>query len=323
MNTDSDLSNTALETQRQASATGISCVVVTYNPEPTRFQSLLDAVLPQVERVFVVDNGSNAQALQWLAPMGERPEVHWTPLGRNLGIAAALNVGIASALEVQSSHVLLLDHDSIPAADMVARLAAAAESLSGKHALAAIGPRYVDERQANPPPFIRVEGLRLVRCQCRDESDVVPVDYLISSGSLIPAETLRVVGGMAEELFIDYVDIEWGLRARQCGYQSFGVCAAHMEHDLGDAPLHFFGRRIPLHSPLRHYYHMRNAVSLYLRSNAPLNWKLVDGWRLILKYGFYSLLAPSRWQHFFMMSRGIWHGVLGRMGPLGLGSTRE
>lgn len=316
MNTDSDLSSTARKAQRQANTTGISCVVVTYNPEYTRFQSLLDAVSPQVERIFVVDNGSNAQILQWLAPIGDRPCVHWIPLGRNLGIASALNVGISRALEMQSSHVLLLDHDSIPAADMVARLRAAAESLAGKHALAAIGPRYVDDRQANPPPFIRVEGLRLVRCQCQEETDVVPVDYLISSGSLIPAETLRVVGGMAEELFIDYVDIEWGLRARQHGYQSFGVCAAHMEHDLGDAPVQFLGRQIPLHSPLRHYYHMRNAVSLYLRSDFPIQWKLVDGWRLLLKYGFYSLLVPSRWRHFSMMTRGIWDGLRGKLGPL-------
>lgn len=315
MNIDSDLIDTTRSGHQLVNATDISCVVVTYNPEYTRFLSLLEAVLPQVDRIFVVDNGSNAQTLQWLVPMGDRPCVHWISLGQNQGIASALNVGIARALEEQSSHVLLLDHDSIPATDMVVKLRAAAESLAGKHALAAVGPRYLDERQANPPPFIRIEGLHLVRCECREESDVVPVDYLISSGSLIPAETLRVVGGMAEELFIDYVDIEWGLRARRHGYLSFGICAAHMEHDLGDAPLRFLGRRVPLHSPLRHYYHARNAVSLYLRGDLPFNWKLVDGWRLMLKYGFYSLFAPSRLQHFLMMSLGIWHGLMGRLGP--------
>lgn len=295
----------------------VACIVVTYNPERLRFTALLDAAGVQVGHIYVIDNGSTRETQSWLEPLcAQRPEVTWIALGDNKGIAAALNVGIERALEAGHAYVLLLDHDSLPGKVMVEQLLRAATQLGGEHRIAAIGPRYVDPRQSNPPPFIRIEGFSLVRCQCTNAGEVVPVDYLITSGSLIPAETLRAVGNMAEELFIDYVDIEWGLRARQHGFQSFGACAAHMEHDLGDTPVQFFGRQIPLHSPLRHYYHMRNAVSLYLRSDFPLNWKLVDGWRLLLKYGFYSLMVPARWQHFSMMTRGIWHGLRGKLGPL-------
>jgi rhamnosyltransferase len=294
----------------------VACVVVTYNPAPGRLQQLLDAVLPQVNDVRLIDNGSAPQALAWLRGV-RNPQVQLVELGSNKGIAAAMNVGIASARAGGCSHVLLLDHDSVPAPSMVDELlrALAVVRPPGR-GVAAAGPRYLDERQDNPPPFIRVRGLRVERCPCPTADTIVEVDYLISSGSLIPVATFDAVGDMAEELFIDYVDIEWGLRARRLGFQSYGVCAAQMSHDLGDAPITFMGRRLPVHSPLRHYYHFRNAVWLYRSADLPLHWKCADGWRLLLKYGFYTLFGSPRLDHFRMMSRGIVDGLRGRMGPL-------
>ena len=141
--------------------------------------------------------------------------------------------------------------------------------------VAAVGPRYIDERRDNnPPPFIRITGLKLERLTCTTQDTVVPVDYLISSGCLMPMSVLGKVGGMRDDLFVDYVDVEWGLRARHYGFQCYGVCSAYMEHSLGDHPLTFFGIDIPLHSPLRHYYLFRNAVLLYKEPWVPLNWKL-------------------------------------------------
>lgn len=294
----------------------VVCVVVTFNPEQDRFARLLAAVQAQVTQIVVVDNGSEAHTASATKKLVDAHRAHWIPLDSNKGIACAFNVGITHALSTGCDFVLQLDHDSIPAPDMVSHLLAAAAAVGPLQRIAAIGPQYLDDRQKNPPPFIRIEGMRVVRCQCEETNSVVPVDYLISSGSLIPADTWRHVGGMAEQLFIDYVDIEWGLRAGRLGFQCFGACAAHMSHSLGDTPIKFLGKVLPLHSPLRHYYHVRNAVWLYLNADLPLRWKLVDGWRLLLKYGFYSLFARPRWQHFSMMTLGIWHGLRGRLGSL-------
>jgi rhamnosyltransferase len=294
--------------------TVVACVVVTYNPDSVRLQQLLDAVLPQVDSVRLIDNGSAAEVLAWLRGLAD-DGLQLLELGENKGIAAAMNAGIAAARADGCSHILLLDHDSVPAPSMVDDLLRALAIVRPEgRGVAAVGPRYLDERQDNPPPFIRVRGLRVERCPCPTPDTIVAVDYLISSGSLIPCTTLDAVGGMAEELFIDYVDIEWGLRARRLGFQSYGVCAAQMAHDLGDAPIEFMGRRLPLHSPLRHYYHFRNAVWLYRSRDLPLHWKCADGWRLLLKYGFYTLFATPRIEHLRMMSRGIVDGLRGRMG---------
>jgi rhamnosyltransferase len=71
-----------------------------------------------------------------------------------------------------------------------------------------------------------------------------------------------------------------------------------------------------VHTPLRHYYHFRNAVWLYRQNWVPRNWKWVDGYRLLLKYVFYSLFARPRVTHWRMMTLGIWHGLRGRAGCL-------
>jgi rhamnosyltransferase len=300
----------------------VVCVVVTFNPDRVRLRQLLDATLPQVRSMVIVDNGSDGERLSWLRELPTE-NLRFVELGSNRGIAAAQNVGTQQARKAGCSHVLLLDHDSIPAPTMVADLLRAMATVQPPgRGIAAVGPRYLDKRQDNPPPFIQVRGLRIVRQPCASPDAIVEVDYLIASGSLIPMSTLAVVGGMAEKLFIDYVDIEWGLRARRMGFQSYGACAAQMAHDLGDAPVRFMGRSLPLHSPLRHYYHFRNAVWLYRNADLPFHWKCADGWRLLLKYVFYTLFATPRRDHLRVMSRGMLDGLAGRMGAYRPGPSR-
>jgi rhamnosyltransferase len=294
----------------------IVAVVVTYHPELGTLFKLLCALIPQVSLSVVVDNGSAADIARWL-PRRFHDSVVVIPLEENCGIAAAQNIGIATAKRKGADYVILFDQDSLPDDAMVGKLVSAAEHLraEGKR-LACVGPRYFDPRHDNPPPFLRVEGLRLKRLTC-DGNKVVRVDYLVSSGCLIPMDVIEDVGSMREDLFIDYVDIEWGLRARYRGYQSYGVCTAKMRHSLGEKPVNFLFRSIPVHSPLRHYYHFRNAILIYRMSWVPLNWKLVDGSRLIMRYAFYTLVTKPRVWHWRMMTLGIWHGMQKKSGKYG------
>ena len=292
----------------------VTAIVVSYQPEFATLTRLLAAVIPQVGRVVVVDNGSSVEIDSWL--QAHFPGVDCLELGRNYGIAHAQNRGIAwAARQGAVNSVLLLDQDSEPEEGMVAALLFAKQRLLDKGVpVACVGPRYTDERQQNPPPFLRLRGLRMERCPCVTSDSVPEVEYLIASGCLIPLQVLELVDGMREDLFIDYVDIEWGLRAKSFGYRSFGVCSARMKHSLGSDPIRFFGRYIPMHSPLRHYYHFRNAVLLYREAWVPFNWKLVDGWRLLLKYGFYTIFGKPRLEHWRMMTLGLRHGLQGKTG---------
>jgi len=294
-------------------------VLVTYEPDLAKLDDLLSALRHQLAKVVVIDNGSNLDIEEGIsAALRADSWCQVVRLHSNLGIAAAQNVGIDLAREAGADFVILFDQDSEPASDMVRTLLdAATTKLVMGVSVAAVGPRYTDERQDNPPPFIRIQGLSVERQACRSRNSVVEVDYLIASGSLIPMATLDAIGRMREDLFIDYVDIEWGLRAKEAGFHSFGVCGAMMRHDLGDEPFNLFGRKVPLHSPLRHYYHFRNAIRLYCEPGLPWNWKIADGWRLLLKYCAYTLFAKPRHEHWWMMTLGVVHGIMGRMGKYG------
>jgi rhamnosyltransferase len=300
----------------------IVAIVVTYHPECDPFLRLLNSLGPQVDCIVLVDN-SSSESVRMLLDARKRPNEHLISLGANFGIAIAQNKGISWASRQGADYILLLDQDSEPASDMVERLVAAAQEKAAVGVpVAAVGPRYQDTRRQHASPFIKVKGLKIERQPCQFSSSILEVDHLISSGCLIPMVTLEHVGVMRDELFIDYVDIEWGLRAKYKGFQSFGVCSANMRHDIGDEPIKLFGRTFACHSHLRHYYSFRNAIWMYRQKWVPLPWKLTDGGRLILKYCFYTLYSKPHHKHFFMMTLGIWHGLRGKMGARN-GSSAE
>lgn len=292
-------------------AANVCGVIVTYHPSAEMLEALVRAVRPQLSQLVIVDNGSNFDFSTLLAATS----TELIELGDNYGIAHAQNVGIDHARSKGAEFVLLMDQDSVPAPDMVNALLDAVRNLTERgHRVAAAGPSYLDQRQGEAAAFVYLDGLKLKRRACTDPNGTVEADFLIASGCLIPMHVLDIVGPMVEELFIDYVDIEWGLRAREKGYLSYGVFPARMQHTLGDEWVDFRDRRIPVHSPLRHYYHARNAIWLCRQTWISNQWRVVLVWRVIRQALFFSVFVPQRLAHARMMALGIWHGVRNRMG---------
>jgi len=290
----------------------VTGIIVTFNPDIEPLEKLIDAVAPQLTHLIVVDNGSRNDPSLILK---EQPDIELIALGENLGIAKAQNVGIERAKAIGSDYVLLLDQDSIPAPNMVAQLLKVAEMLAAKDIrVAGVGPSYIDARQGEAAAFVYLDGLKLKRRERQSLDEFVETDFLIASGCLTPIQSFDAVGLMNEEMFIDYVDIEWGLRAREKGYYCFGAFGAKMEHTLGDQWIKFRGRRIPVHSPLRHYYHFRNAVWLCRQPWLSFSWKIVLFWRLVRQYLFFTFFFPQGMSHAKMMTVGLWHGIINRMG---------
>lgn len=287
----------------------VMAVVVTYRPDAGTLRRMLEALAPQVAAVCVVDNSDDCSNSLDVAVTGL--DAHVMVLGRNLGIGHAQNIGIRWAAAQGASHVLLMDQDSVPAPTMVARLVAA---LAQCQSPAGVGPRYRDPASGHVDPFVRIEGLRRRKIHCSPEGGIVEVDTLIASGCLIPISVLQAVGLMRTDLFIDYVDLEWGLRARKLGYRSYGVCAAEMEHSVGGVRIQVGSRRVPAHSPLRHYYQVRNTVLFLRESTAFLGWRILDVKRLLQMFALYSLARAPRLEHSRMMCLGLWHGLVGRTG---------
>lgn len=293
-------------------------VTITFHPDLTVLRQQLDALLTGLgsDPILLVDNGSPPKTLSVLQLWAmQEPRLSVSALGENRGLAAAHNVGIAAARAQGRSHVLLMDQDSLPAPGMVEELSKAfVLGAALQPHLAAVGPRYLDPVLRNPPDFVRLHWWGVSRCKETAERPVVEVDYLISSGCLISLAALAVIGPMQEALFIDYVDIEWGLRARRMGYTLCGVFPARMTHALGPVIVRFLWRRFPLHSPQRHYFVVRNALWLYRDKALPLLWRVPHALRLLLRFAVYFSVGGSRRERLKFVWMGVNDGLKGRMG---------
>ena len=302
----------------------IAAVILTYRPDPDILRQAVVSLCPQVDQILIVDNGTRWDAGVLLSALSgtDRDRIEFIWLDTNIGVGAGHNRGIWWARARGFSHVLILDHDSVPRPDMVRHLAGALDRLVAQGIrVAAVGPRYVDRYTKHMSAFVRLGGWRLRRVFCKpaQAGEVLETDFIISSGALISMPVLDEVGDMNEGLFIDHVDTEWIFRARARGYRSFGVCDAVMEHSLGTATFEFWigrWRNVPMHSPERHYYVFRNSILLLRMPHAPRRWVQNDIVRLIIMAIVYPLLALHRWRRIRLMARGIWDGLHGVTGPL-------
>lgn len=267
-----------------------------------------------VGRAILVDNTpeGSATAKQAVSLVGHTATL--ISNNANLGIATALNQGITAAFAAGARLVFLFDQDSEPSAEIFHGLNQAIDTLKSKGTkVALVGPAYFDTRQGVKFPFIRLDGLRFRRMPAEGHTPI-EVSYLITSGSCIDLAAWQEIGGMDETLFIDCVDIEWGLRAKAKGFHIFGIPDLVMQHTLGEEPVVVFGKKYPLHSPLRHYYFFRNTTLLLKRAYIPLGWKLQEFYKIPLRFVVYSMFTNTRWAHMCMMLRGLRDGVLGRLG---------
>jgi rhamnosyltransferase len=121
---------------------------------------------------------------------------------------------------------------------------------------------------------------------------------------------------MDESLFIDFVDLEWCVRARNAGFRVLDLPWLTLAHELGDSPVKVAGRTYPMHSATRHYYLFRNAVALMLRREMPLTWKSTELVKMPGRLVIYALLPQNGGSHLKMAIRGLCHAVVGRMGRL-------
>jgi rhamnosyltransferase len=287
----------------------IFCVLVAYRPREQVLRAVLDSISAQGTTVIVVDNTEAS---------GRQPEVapaRYVPLGRNMGIAAAQNAGIALALAEGADYIWLSDQDTIYPPDFLRRMLAAAATCTAQGIrFAALAPAFFDTLAGKVRPFIRHAPFIQAFTPAAGVNRVADA---IASGTLIPAAALRSIGLMQEDLFIDWVDIEWCWRARNLhGLQVIGVGDVVIQHALGDGLVPFLGRRITIRSPLRHYYIIRNAMYLALHSPAPtFPIRLQTAFRAVLWTVGYPMIAPDRKRdHLLACCRGLLDGLTARMG---------
>jgi len=315
----------------QANHLRVAAIVVTYFPSEDLLRRVLDGLGAQVHHIYVIDN--TPQALPSLAGALPTANPLWLntlwfeqfavpidfyPQGKNLGIASAQNIGIMKALSQECTDFLFFDQDSEPPKDLCKQLVTAREQLEATGTqVGMIGPLIVDEKTGEHSPIIQ-SGSFWVRGASYTGFTAKPIrtEYIISSGSLISAHAIDRVGPMLDCLFIDWVDVEWGLRAQKCGLENFVLPTAIMRHSIGDDYVRVGKKVINTHSDVRNFFIVRNATYLVFHESFKLAWKITVFAKLPLYIVFFSLSAHGpKWRAFNNLMRAFCDGLLAIMGP--------
>lgn len=281
----------------------VAAVVVAFYPDPVKLNALLGCLGREcVHTIYVVDNTPEQESTIDLSSF----DVQHIRLGTNAGIASAHNVGIQQSISDGHSHVILFDQDSRPPAGMVAELLQTeARLLERGESVAAVGPAFTDVKSGVKVTAIHWTWHGVVKKELAGTAPAV-TDCLIASGALIRTSVFRAVGGMIDALFIDWVDIEWSLRAQRLGYRSFIAPAVVMSHSIGDRSARIAGRHFNVHSDFRKYHIIRNAILLGRLSHIGVGARVGILSKALLKYvPAYLLISRNRKEVALTLLRAI------------------
>jgi rhamnosyltransferase len=302
----------------------IAAIIVTYYPQQALLRRVIESLMPQVHQIYLIDNtprNNNEPVLTWLNAAWLESfggKIDFCLLGRNYGIAKAQNIGIELATKALYEELLFFDQDSFPPPNLVAGLLKARTQVQRSSvAVGMIGPAILDEKSQVFSPIIQagrfwVKGVRYPRTW----SDPIPTEYIISSGALISAKVMAMVGPMLDLLFIDWVDVEWGLRAQALGFTNYVAPSVVMHHSIGDDYVRAGNKVINLHSTVRNYFIVRNACYLVWYKSFPLAWRLTVALKIPFYVVFFSVTAPkAKWQAFKILCLAVHRGLTQQMGP--------
>lgn len=300
----------------------VVAITVTYNPSAEVLKKQFESLSTQCP-LILVDNGSHGSALPKIEKIANKnQEVILEDLGSNTGIAAAQNFAIARARELypECQYILTLDHDSVPARDMVKKLVDCFSSLkNAEKKVAAVGPLLYDKRSNSYLNFHRIKGVFWWKVAPKLGGLPLSTDSLNSSGSLISLEALDVVGNFNESLFIDHVETEWCFRAISAGFSIYACQETEMEHVMGDDIVYmklFNVKPMPYRSPKRHYFIFRNSLFLQRQNFVPRVWKFWNAMKLVFTALYFGLLTKESKQHRSWIIRGLKDGWAQRLGEL-------
>ncbi|WP_270236848.1 glycosyltransferase family 2 protein [Lactobacillus delbrueckii] len=223
--------------------------VVLYNPEVERLSKNLKACMPQVDSVVFIDNGSK-NILEIQEILKSEAKVALLKNKSNQGIAYALNQVLDYAKEQDADFFLTLDQDSVMERGYVSKMI---DEVSANQQLNRVGivcPQTVD---VNLPKSELKHGIELIQNP----------KVVVTSGCLTNTKAATEIGGYDNNLFVDYVDVDFNERLLLAGYQIVRNNETILHHELGRSEYRrILGLKILVdnHNVIRRYYITRNRL---------------------------------------------------------------
>lgn len=288
-------------------------LVVLFHPSEAHVYNLL-RLKRLVEDVVAVDNStvSDLRLHQRLRDAG----IDILPNFNKGGVAGAYNRGLERLIEKMCEIVFIFDQDSAVPEDYFTQMLDACLALDSPHFL--IGPKVFDVHVNRYLPAHLVRRFSLRPIPITDhENGLLACSSIITSGSMMPAETYRALGPFMEDYFIDHVDTEYSFRAMCKGVPIYINTSVVLKHAVGKRTDHkfLFFKLIQWNTnPLRQYYSARNCIHISRRYGS--RFPLVALINIITLQQILSIVLyeNDKRKKIVAMAAGIMDGLLGRRG---------
>ena len=229
----------------------LSIVIVSWNTREdlrTCLAAVPDARGGLSTEVFVVDNASSDGSPQMV--QDEFPKVILIESGANLGFAAGNNLALPSC---QGRHILLLNPDTIPENNSLAKLSAFLDAHPGA---GACGPLLTDTNGApalswGTGPKLRYHLLSLIdptrswlpgNLRTATAARLGPtegrpfkVDYVVGACLMMTHKAYEQVGNLDERYFLYFEETDWCRRTQDLGMAIWCVPNSRVAHLEGRA----------------------------------------------------------------------------------------
>jgi rhamnosyltransferase len=259
-------------------------------------------VLTQVDGLVAVDNGSSDAELEPVREASRNLGFHLIENGDNLGIAEALNQGVRWARSGGFDWVATFDQDARISDDFTANMLETYRENSNREKVAIVAPHYVDRESG-------IQGTSM-------RTDSAGILATMTSGSMMPVSAIERLGLFDESLFMDYVDIEFCLRARRKGMRIL-ESQAIIYHVLGRTTYHRFcglSFAVTNHSAARRYYITRNRLRLLARYIMDWSWAWRESKALLSETIKIIMVENAKWEKFRAIAAGAADALTGKVG---------
>jgi len=263
--------------------------------------------------ILVVDNASTDDTLGRIASA----PVTTIRNPKNLGTSGAVVLGFEYALANGFEWVWLFDADSVPQPDALENLLKAFYALppAKRDAVCFLACRVASGAE-HPPMIFTDSGMPVTAVATQYCS---PCDCALWSGSLYRMEAVKKIGLPQADYFADWGELEFGYRARKCGFASYVVQDSVLDHDVGGTPgisiqtwrLGPIVFRVFNTSPLRCYYFLRNAIIFWIYQCRRRSLRTVLRMMLVCaNFTMSFAVRPiTRRRQLTACIRGVWDGL--------------
>lgn len=283
----------------------VAGMVTIYHSEKTVLSNV-SSYVNQVGKLYVIDN-SETPDLELLRELQAiSPSVVCLPGRGNEGLAVALNRAAQQAISDGFTHLLTMDDDSSLPAGAVELLLA---TINAADNIGMVAGGIVDpnSKKAKRPP---------------KRPDIRQELTLITAGSILKLEAYQKAGPFQDELFIDWVDLEYSFRLSRHGYILLTNPQIRVFHRLGIKKktylLGFIPYRWRSHNPIRLYYKFRNGTYILNRDADIIPERYKRRFYKELRSNIFKIiLAETDKKRFYsLIRRALRDGKAGHLGKL-------